>query len=349
MKTKRTDAHRPGAIIPADYELFDFFAYPGAYEPGFNLEILSSPLVREHGYATGSASGCQICGRGYRFGALFRHTPTGKFLCIGHECARKYEILADFAAFDARFEAHKRRNAAQIQAAKNKHDIERFLDNNDGLREALACGHRITNELAERLTKYKSLSFAQMNLAFKLHADTFCPARPPEVNVPAPEGRITVRGKIVSVKEHVSDFGECWKMTVKVATDVGTWLCWGTAPASLLDDACRENRTCKGLEVEFTATLKRGREAHFAIFKRPTNCKIVGGLDPAPALEPRPGVAGNVCAKLNADAGYATKGHMVSLAPIVDRLLPAQEALAGIDIAQGLFAFVSWANAAVAS
>lgn len=125
------------------------------------------------------------------------------------------------------------------------------------------------------------LSTKQMDLAFKLYAETYCPARPPRqaaVNIPAPEGRLVVRGTVISLKEYSSDFGDTWKMTVKVTTDAGTWLCWGTAPASLFEDVQASGQPVKGLEVEFTATLKRGREAHFALFKRPTGCKIVGGL-----------------------------------------------------------------------
>lgn len=314
---KRTDVHRPGAIIPADYQLFDFFAYGTSYEPSFNTEILSSPIVRENGFVktgyidpTLDHSGCQVCGRGYRFGALLRHTPTGKFITMGHECARKYEILADFAAFDAKFAAHLRANARIIQAAKNKAEIEKFLEKNEGLREALACGHRITNDLAEKLQQYRSLSPAQMNLAFKLHSETYCPARPTEANVPAPVGRVDIRGTIVSVKEHASDFGTSWKMTVKVATDAGVWLCWSTVPAMLLDQnraAGRDAYGLKGREVTFTATLQPGREKHFAFAKRPTGGRIVGEPEPE-AVAPRPGMAGNVVAKFNAEMGLKTVG-----------------------------------------
>lgn len=307
---KRTDPHRPGAIIPADYQDFGCFAYGTGYEPSFNTEILSSPIVREHGFVEGSKKGCQVCGRNYRFGVLLRHLPTGQFITMGHECARKYEVLADFAAFDAKFEAHLRANARVIQAAKNKAEIEKFLTNNEGLREALACGHRITNDLAEKLQQYRSLSPAQMNLAFKLHSETYCPARPQEANVPAPVGRIDIRGTIVSVKEHASDFGASWKMTVKVATDAGVWLCWSTVPAMLLDQnraAGRDAYGLKGREVTFTATLQPGREKHFAFAKRPTGGRIMGE-EPA-AVSPRPGMAGNVVAKLNAEIGIATVGY----------------------------------------
>lgn len=299
MKTKRTDPHRPGAIIPADYDCFGFFAYGGAYEPPFGMEVFTSPAVQAGGMVKidREGGGCQVCGANYRFGVLFKHTPTGQFIKMGHECARKYEILADFASFDAAFEAHKRANAAVIQAAKNKHDFERYLDKNEGLREALACGHRITNDLADKLRQYRSLSPAQIALAFRLQSQQLCPARAVEANVPAPpEGRQKIRGVVISTKTYEGDFGVSIKMTVKVSTPAGTWLCWGTKPATVEGHDFNEG-PLKGREIEFTATLKHGREAHFALFSRPTNAKCV---DAAPELEVRPGLAGVVCAQMNA-------------------------------------------------
>ena len=61
-------------------------------------------------------------------------------------------------------------------------------------------------------------------------------------------------------------------MTVKVTTPAGTWLCWGTKPSMVEGHNPNEGRS-RGREIEFTATLKKGREAHFALFSRPTNAK----------------------------------------------------------------------------
>lgn len=146
--------------------------------------------------------------------------------------------------------------------------------------------HRISHDLDAKLMSFGSLSDAQIALAFKLAADAWCPARPAETNVPAPVGRQTIRGTVVSIKDHEGNFGPSWKMTVKVTTATGTWLCWGTVPRSLMAEA--RERTyqtdapsgstvdiVKGAEVEFTATLKRGRDAHFALFSRPTGAQLV--------------------------------------------------------------------------
>lgn len=275
-RTQRTDPHRPGAIIPADYEMFGFFAYGGSDGmPSYNMELLQSPAVQQGGivHIDRASGGCQVCGKHYRFGALFKHTPTGQFIKMGHECARKYEILADFAGFDAAFAAHERANAVQVQAALNQRRFDEFCAARPGLREALAFEHRISVDLADRLRRFGSLSDPQCNLAFKLLSDAYCPAKAPDAVVPAPEGRCTVRGKVVKLEERVGDWGACWKMTVKVITPAGVWLAWGTAPGILLEQA--GDAPVRGQEVEFTATFKRGRDAHFALFSRPVKASIV--------------------------------------------------------------------------
>jgi hypothetical protein len=191
--------------------------------------------------------------------------------------------------------------------SNNKRRYDLFLAEHPGLREALMQSHRISMDLDAKLMSFGSLSSAQIALAFKLHSDAYCPARPSEINVPAPEGRQVIRGTVVSVKEHRGDFGDTLKMTVKVVTAAGTFLCWGTVPSSLTArtwSPCQTDHAgaltsdlTKGSEVEFTATLTRGREPHFAFFKRPTNARIVDAEPALVELEPRPGV---VCAQMNA-------------------------------------------------
>lgn len=201
--------------------------------------------------------------------------------------------------------------------SNNKLRFDAFLATRPGLREALSQNHRISMDLEAKLSSFGSLSEAQIALAFKLHSEAFCPARPSETNVAAPEGRQVIHGVVVSVKEHRGDFGDSLKMTVKVTTAAGVFLCWGTVPSSLTartwspyqsDHAgALTSEITKGTEVEFTATLTRGREPHFAFFKRPTNARIVEAV-PAAEVELRPGVAGVMCAKFNAEMGLATKG-----------------------------------------
>jgi len=167
----------------------------------------------------------------------------------------------------------------------NKVRYDAFLAAHPGLRNALMHNHRISMDLDAKLMQFHTLSDAQINLAFKIYGEAYGPARPSETNVAAPTGRQTIRGTVVSVKDHESQFGITLKMTVKVTTDAGTWLCWGTVPSNLTTTSARifqsdpvagpSTRIEKGTEVEFTATLVSGREPHFAFFKRPTNARVI--------------------------------------------------------------------------
>lgn len=102
--------------------------------------------------------------------------------------------------------------------------------------------------------------------------------------VPAPTGRVTFAGTIVSAKEQAGEYGTSIKITIKVVTaGGGVWLAWGTCPAAIVDAArAYQPKTERGIaidtdlfaklrgaEVEITGTLKEGREAHFALMSRP--------------------------------------------------------------------------------
>ena len=78
-------------------------------------------------------------------------------------------------------------------------------------------------------------------------------------------------------------------MAVKVTTDAGTWIAWGTCPESILE-AGRLNTNgdvsiaLRGAEIQFDAALKPGREAHFAIASRPTKGKVLAFAPPPDAV-----------------------------------------------------------------
>jgi hypothetical protein len=127
-------------------------------------------------------------------------------------------------------------------------------------------------DIKAKFVQYRSLSEKQIALVHKLAHEVANPA-PAEVHVPAPEGRrITFRGVLVSIKQpDPYEYGfASTKCTVKVTTPNGTWLAWGTIPQGCYDyDGERTDRGLIGCEVEITATLKRGRDAHFALMSRP--------------------------------------------------------------------------------
>ena len=87
-----------------------------------------------------------------------------------------------------------------------------------------------------------------------------------EKHVTAPTGKQTFTGRVVSVK--IQEPYGTLRMTVKITTPAGTWLAWGTAPLACLAESVNHGGL-KGCDVEITATLKAGRDPHFAILSRP--------------------------------------------------------------------------------
>lgn len=311
MSTLRTDPHRPGAIIPSDYHFVLGFGLIPAGDPSlgllpvrFNvdraLELSKTARFFEHPGGARGIFQCDVCGAHYNHGEVWLHGPTGEHITVGHDCADKYGLLGSRAEWLA---WHREQTALRSQAAKDKRfkvAALRFLAGQPELGEALALADEQVGpalgpatgarprpltkleqrqdwrvftlaDLRRKLNRFGSLSERQVAFALKLAAEyrEAAAAGEPteEPHVPAPEGRTKVRGRVVSVKGYDGVWGHQLKMTVKVETPGGSWLCWVTVP--------REFTAERGAEVEFTATLARGKDEHFAFGKRPTGARVV--------------------------------------------------------------------------
>jgi len=156
-----------------------------------------------------------------------------------------------------------------------------FLALNPGLDLALALDHATVRDIAAKLDEWGDLSPRQVDFVWALYAQAYGPQLSPEVNVPAPVGKATVRGKVVSTKVVDSVYGTQWKMVVKVSdAQRNTWLVWTTVPRNLVGGynpqpgSVKNLDDLRGCEVQFNATLEPGRESHFAFGKRPTKASI---------------------------------------------------------------------------
>lgn len=309
--TKRTDPHRPGAIVPAEYEQvlsYSLSTSEGGWPIpaiGINCELehrheipVEGPTLDgrplppfivngEHGTsglccviglrsvakvkwaATGGTGKCSVCGACFVYGDVWKHLPTGEHLHLGHDCVAKYSMLADRSAWELENGRRRRAAAIECQRAQNAEEREAFLAKHPGLEEALKTEHGLIRDMAQKFTTYRSLSDKQVALVFKIAYEVANP-KPAEAHVAAPvsDERVTFRGTVVSVRSHEGAYGESMKCTIKVQTDAGAWLAWGTAPSGMLGDASAHGGL-KGCEVEVTAKLVAGREPHFAIMKRP--------------------------------------------------------------------------------
>jgi hypothetical protein len=170
-KPTRTDCHRPGAIIPADYEPRIAFSLPrmihGFPCPSIGLncvndfrEILTDAEGRFLGWGkpgTHDGSGCccveelkrvhapalrcipgrcDVCGACYKEGQAFLHTPTKTLVLMGHDCADKYELMHDASATEIAHERHARALAIHIERARKEGARADFLAQHAGLAEA---------------------------------------------------------------------------------------------------------------------------------------------------------------------------------------------------------------------
>lgn len=281
---KRTDIHRPGAIVPSAYTYIDSYALPSGGEdpdPGYNHREVRAFCEATNQPVIGTLGKCGICGAAFRYGDVWEHSA-GDLVHVGHDCADKYAMLARRPGFDAALAALKRARAARIEAEAGKVRLERFCVTVPGLAEAFEVDHYIIKDVAARLRQCGAISPKQVAMVLKIAREETerakRPAEPSERHVTAPEGRVVVRGRVVSKKVVESIYGETLKMTVKVETPEGTWLAWGTCPGSIAYIQPKDGPAyCveRGDTVEFRATLTRGRDSHFALFKRPTNAAIV--------------------------------------------------------------------------
>lgn len=306
----RTDPHRPGAIIPVDYEHVLWYSLAtsvgGWPQPsqGVNcvidrriekrgpegelLEVingthrpdgvccviglrLSGALFADTGRDHGTGR-CTVCGAFFVFGEIWRHIPTGEHIHLGHDCADKYNLVADRSEWEAWHAKQTRERAVAVIAREKAKARDAFIAEHEGLSAAFELRQgqgnvedskqaAILENIYSKLHAYGSLSEKQIAFVLKL-ADEIKNPPPVEAHVPAPEGRVTFDGEVVGSKVVDSFYGSTIKLTVKVATPAGSWLVWLTCPGSISGD--------KGDKLRLTATLTRSdRDQHFAFGKRP--------------------------------------------------------------------------------
>ena len=267
----RTDIHRPGAIVPRDYMHLVSFSGGASGEPPINTAQVRKLCEAIGWYGSGRIHGqqskCGVCGAWFRHGDLYKHEPTGDLVFMGHECAEKYEMVADRDDWCAELEALKRGRAARLEALRREERYAWFCKQHDGLAQVLEMDHAILADLKGKLRQWGSISEKQIAFAFKLASEVWKPKQE-ERHVPAPTGRTVVRGVVVSKKTVECFYGLAVKITVKVQTEQGSWLVWCTMPAALAGVEV-------GTEVEFTATLERGKDEHFAFGKRPSKARKI--------------------------------------------------------------------------
>src|SRR5688500_19823272 len=95
-RSQRTDAHRPGAIVPRDYGCIVSYALATTIDgwpvPAVNMEVVidAQRMAQERGARMyGNPGKCGVCGACFKYGDLWLHEPTGEIVHLGHDCADK--------------------------------------------------------------------------------------------------------------------------------------------------------------------------------------------------------------------------------------------------------------------
>ena len=281
----RKDIHAPSRIMPEDYE-FVAFDYYGPDAFGLNLSgeraAFRAHMDRTGGKFSGHEHGgsCHICGASAMYVAKFHHKPSNKYIVTGEDCAAKMD-MGDAVAFRS-FRA-KVGEAREAAAGKNKAKAvlekagagaawavyEAGGGNNDAV---------IVGDMVARLIRYGSISDKAMGFmkvlldrienAPRIAAEKAAAKALEMANakpVPVVEGRIVIRGEVLSVKLKESFYGSVLKMLVK--SDEG-FKVWGSVPSSI--------EVGKGDKVEFSAKLERSTDdEYFGFFSRPSKASII--------------------------------------------------------------------------
>ncbi len=121
----RTDAHRPGAIVPTDY--YPLMSYSlattegGWPVPSIGIEQVIAFTAEAHtaGHRVfGSVGKCGICGACFIYGDLWKH-ESGELVHVGHDCADKYSMVADRQSWE-RENGRVRARAARVATLRGR-------------------------------------------------------------------------------------------------------------------------------------------------------------------------------------------------------------------------------------
>lgn len=299
---KRTDLHRPSAIVPADYDFVACF-YHG--EPGMNIaevQILRAHMDRTGGkfaYIERESGGCDICGARCVNTARFHHVPSNTYIVTGLDCAAKMEI-----GDPMHFKSWRKRIAAGLKTMRGKLKAQRTLED-AGLARAWVIyiadierrSHDYTGpataslpkqevticDIVHKIVQYGEPSEGQarylhsllrqiderpaLEAKRKAEADAALP-------VPQTDKRVKIEGKIISTKTEEGPYGTVTKMLVQHADG---YRLWGTVPRGMNDEGAKiGDHGLKGKTVSFVARIQRSeKDSKFGFFSRPTNASVV--------------------------------------------------------------------------
>jgi hypothetical protein len=148
-RTKRTDVHRPGAIEPERYTYRGSYSLPtscgGWPVPAIGVEHALAVAAEVHAAGHeifGGLGKCGVCGACFSYGDIWQHEG-GELVHLGHDCAAKYELIADRREWDRENTVMRERSAREHEQALRAERAERAVDcierEHPGFAAAITC------------------------------------------------------------------------------------------------------------------------------------------------------------------------------------------------------------------
>lgn len=293
---KRTDPHRPSALIADDYREVAFLPNPHGMrgidglvecDPRFIIEErkrLDADMKRTGGRWSQHEHGgaCDICGNWLAMSfVVFHHAPTNTYIRAGETCAEKLHFSQgqSFSMFKRQVIEWElaRAGKAKARGLLDEWGLSRAWDIYNAERDETTGYEEFTIvDVVNKLIRYGSLSERQREFITTLidRIDRRAEAkatRQAEWNAaeeaPVTEARIAIEGDVVMVKETDTPFGYQTKIIVRTLTG---WKAYGTCPSAINTEGLRGSR------VRFTAAFTRSDDdPKFGFFSRPTKAEII--------------------------------------------------------------------------
>ena len=284
----RTDIHRPSAIVPANYEFvaFEYLKIDGDILAACDALQSERAIWKAHMDRTGGTyakhehgGSCMVCGANAVYTVLFYHSLTNEYIRTGQDCAQKMEMPYNdirYNAFrkavtDARLAVAGKRKAEALLADKGFTAAwTLFAEKSQEVTAKYQYEERTIVDIVSKLVKYGSASDRATNyigvLLKKIEDRAVVEARraaEAALAADVPEGRVTVKGEVISMRMQDGYYGSTMKMLVKDETG---YKVWGTVPAGINIE--------RGSHVKFTAMVEPSKDdPKFGFFKRPTKAE----------------------------------------------------------------------------
>ncbi len=185
----RTDAHRPSAIVPDEYDVVSCDYYGPSYGGPYPFLVRQREIFRDHMNRTGgryaerhNSGSCHICGAAAMYVVNWYHRPSNTYIVTGEDCAVKMEMDGGGDLFRSLRKSVAKQRQRRKGEAKAKEtlallglsDAWRYYDPGyDGPADGSGWGREepIIQNIVFKLVRYDSLSEKQATLVAKLLAD----------------------------------------------------------------------------------------------------------------------------------------------------------------------------------